>query len=164
MEDEIFKTITNFNDYEISNLGNIRKKGCDELKEKFVLKQYGYHFIELINSDNQSKKLPVKRLVAKHFFTDFDDKKHIIHIDNKLDDNINNLRYSSHKENTLKAKISKNNTSGIKGVSFHKSTNKWAAQITINKKQFYLGSFENIEDAQSARIKKENEFREELGI
>ena len=154
MEDEIFKTITNFNNYEISNLGNIKQKGRDIFIKKFVFKKYGYHFIDLINSDNQTITLPVKRLVAKHFFTDFNDRKHIIHIDSKLDDNINNIKYRSPKKY-----LQKINRSGIKGVSFCEYRKKWIVTITINNKRFYLGCFDNIEDAKIARINKENELK-----
>jgi hypothetical protein len=50
--------------------------------------------------------------------------------------------------------MSKNNTSGIKGVHFDKATKKWKARIKINGKLKYLGSFDNIEDAKTARQNK----------
>lgn len=53
--------------------------------------------------------------------------------------------------NRLTAKISKRNTSGIKGVSWDKSRNRWVAQIEFKKKHYHLGRFENLEDAAQAR-------------
>lgn len=52
----------------------------------------------------------------------------------------------------------RNNTSGHIGVSFHKGIQKWTAQITVSKKQKYLGSFEDIEDAIITRKKAEEKY------
>jgi hypothetical protein len=54
--------------------------------------------------------------------------------------------------------ISTINTSGIKGVSFDKTRNKWRAHIKINGKQMHLGRFDNIEDAKLARQNKAKEL------
>ena len=48
--------------------------------------------------------------------------------------------------------MSKNNTSGIKGVSFEQRSKKWQAYITINGRQEHLGYFVDIEDAKKARV------------
>lgn len=58
----------------------------------------------------------------------------------------------------LTAKISKANTSGIKGVSWDKSRNKWVAQIEFKGKKYYLGRYDNKEDAREAREKAEKEM------
>ncbi len=60
--------------------------------------------------------------------------------------------------NTIKSKIRKDNTSGVKGVSWYRSTNKWIAHITFQKKKYNLGYYENIEDAIKARENAENKF------
>ena len=44
-----------------------------------------------------------------------------------------------------------NNTSGVRGVRFHKQTGKWMAEITFKKKTYYLGSYSDIKDAARAR-------------
>lgn len=43
------------------------------------------------------------------------------------------------------------NTSGYTGVYFHSKSGKWAAQITFRGKTYYLGSFDDLEDAVKAR-------------
>lgn len=43
-------------------------------------------------------------------------------------------------------------TSGVRGVSFHKKTGKWEAAIRINFKDYYLGLFTTIEEANNALI------------
>lgn len=57
---------------------------------------------------------------------------------------------------TQKTRI--DNTSGIKGVAFHKSTNKWIAYIFLKNKQIYLGLFTTIEEAANARKKAEEKY------
>jgi hypothetical protein len=42
------------------------------------------------------------------------------------------------------------NTSGVKGVTWHKDAQKWMAQINVNRKHYYLGVFETIKDAGKA--------------
>jgi len=51
----------------------------------------------------------------------------------------------------INAKLSKNNTSGTKGVSWDNSRMKWIAHISINKKHVGLGRYEKLEDAIKAR-------------
>ena len=51
----------------------------------------------------------------------------------------------------------KNSTSGVKGVSFHTGNNKWCAYIRIYGILIHLGSYDNLEDAKQARIKRANE-------
>ena len=43
-------------------------------------------------------------------------------------------------------------------MSWNKRANKWTAQIKINGVKQHLGSFDNIEDAKMARMKKANEL------
>ena len=43
------------------------------------------------------------------------------------------------------------NTSGFTGVTWNNATEKWRAQITINKKNIYLGTFIEMDNAISAR-------------
>ena len=59
---------------------------------------------------------------------------------------------------SLTMKKPKTNTSGIKGVSWDKSRNKWLAQIEFKGKHYYLGRYANKEDAREAREKAEKEM------
>lgn len=66
----------------------------------------------------------------------------------------------------LTANIAKNNTSGIKGVSYDKILNKWMAQIEFKKKHYHLGRYDTIEKAAKVRKTAEEklfgEFLEEF--
>ena len=68
------------------------------------------------------------------------------HIDgDKLNNQDSNLRVCHHYQNSKNRVISKNNTSGYKGVSFHKLTGRYQASIRINYKRVYLGLFDTPE-------------------
>jgi transcription elongation factor Elf1 len=59
-----------------------------------------------------------------------------------------NCRWVGYVTNTQNTRILKsNNTSGYRGVSFHKSTNNWQSAIQNNKKTVYLGVFKTKEEA-----------------
>ncbi len=58
----------------------------------------------------------------------------------------------------LSGKLSKANTSGVRGVSFKKDKNKYKATIGFKKKTHFLGYFDNIEDAKKAREKAEDKY------
>lgn len=64
----------------------------------------------------------------------------IDHINNDpLDNRICNLRLASRSENMRNRGAQSNNTTGVKGVSFHKASGKYMASICIDGKQIYLG-------------------------
>jgi len=70
------------------------------------------------------------------------------HIDgNPLDNRKLNLRQCTQQQNTYNSKLSKNNTSGCKGVSWDKSKSKWSAKIKHNYKSIHLGRFKDKEKA-----------------
>jgi hypothetical protein len=68
-----------------------------------------------------------------------------------------NLRAATHSQNQGNRRAYKNNTSGHKGVSWHKATQKWVAQIGINGKRTRIGLFENINDARDAYVAAAND-------
>ena len=76
----------------------------------------------------------------------------------KSDNRFVNLREATKAENAQNTDLPSNNTSGYKGVVWHKPNKNWCAQIFINKKHIHLGSFENLQDAINARIEAEKEF------
>ncbi len=65
---------------------------------------------------------------------------------------IKNLREASHMCNIRNTGNYKSNKSGVKGVYWHQSENKWAVQITVNQKTKHLGIYKNFDDAVCARL------------
>lgn len=64
--------------------------------------------------------------------------------------NPGHLRVATHHENNRYQHRRKNNTSGMKGVCWDKSRNKWLVKIRLNYKQIGLGRFDTIEEAYAA--------------
>lgn len=83
----------------------------------------------------------------------------IDHIDgNPLNNKIENLREATPSQNLANTRISKNNTSGFKGVFYHKSTGKWQASVRFNGRLLHLGLFSDISDAVKVRQEKFNQL------
>lgn len=60
----------------------------------------------------------------------------------------------------LHCKITKNNKSGVVGVNWDKSRNKWQASIRFKGKKINIGRFSDFEEAVAARKEKEKEIFE----
>ena len=71
------------------------------------------------------------------------------------DNRIENLREVTAKEQAMNTRLSKSNTSGVKGVSFLKDRNKWRASANIDGKKTNLGTFATMNEAVAARLKVE---------
>jgi hypothetical protein len=73
---------------------------------------------------------------------------------NGLDNRKENLRICTKAENVRNNYGRSHNTSGYKGVYWHKKAKKWAAQLTTKGKNYHLGLYDNKEDAARAYNKK----------
>jgi hypothetical protein len=75
--------------------------------------------------------------------------KIVDHIDNnRLNNKIENLRAVTCSQNLQNAKLSKSNTTGIKGVVWEKDRKYWKAQIMVNGKQIRIGKLKSLELAE----------------
>lgn len=77
---------------------------------------------------------------------------------NKLDNRKENLRTVTKSQNGFNRGKQSNNTSGVKGVSWHKKAKKWMVEIKHGDLKEYFGLFINLEDAKKVREKAEMEF------
>jgi hypothetical protein len=81
------------------------------------------------------------------------------HINRKPYDNRrSNLRIVTHAENMRNISIRKDSKSGVLGVHYSKTEEKWKSFITYNKERTNLGTFNNKEDAIMSRLNKEYEL------
>lgn len=150
MEEE-WRQITDYPDYYISNLGNIKsfKRG----KEK-ILKQHpnhkGYLLVGIVNENGQ-KKFGIHRLMAKMFLEDFCEELYVDHIDRiKTNNVVSNLRMVTNQENIRNQSKRPGCSSKYKGVNFDTNRNKWCAKLKIYYKTVNLGRFLTEEDAAKA--------------
>lgn len=95
---EEYKDITNYENYEVSNLGNVRNK-----KTGRILKSYnkgGYYVVGL--SKIKVQIFQVHRLVCQAFILNPENKPQVNHIDkNGLNNNVNNLEWNTVLENNI---------------------------------------------------------------
>lgn len=74
--------------------------------------------------------------------------------DHRDTDGLNNRRYNlrlaTRAQQQRNQKKPRNNTSGLKGVTWHKQRGKWMSQIEASGKRYYLGVFETKEAAHAA--------------
>lgn len=82
------------------------------------------------------------------------DHKNNIKHDNRRD----NLRTCNHSQNQMNKPKPKHNTSGVKGVSWHKATGKWRVRITKDKVEHFLGLFDDFNEAVKIRKAVEEEY------
>lgn len=76
----------------------------------------------------------------------------IDHINHIRDDNrIENLRVVTKQGNRRNQSLSRKNTSGVIGIYFMNHRQKWGAQIKVDGKVIWLGSYIEKQDAISAR-------------
>jgi len=82
--------------------------------------------------------------------------KYLDHANGIVTDNrIENLRPCTRSQNRMNSRVRINNTSGVKGLSWHKAAGKWGAYIAINGRQTHLGLFWDKEvAAQVVRIER----------
>ncbi len=88
---------------------------------------------------------------------DYPDDKCIDHINrDPLDNRMCNLRVCNRQENSFNTDKHKDNTSGWKGITFHK--NKYRARIVIDGKSKHLGYFNTAQEAHDAYCEKAKEL------
>lgn len=71
-----------------------------------------------------------------------------------------NIRASSSSDNQHNKSMHRSNTSGVNGVSWDKKSKKWRAYGTLDSRRYYLGLFDDINEAACAA----NSFREASGF
>lgn len=143
-----YKIIKEFPNYEINENCQIRSIKSGRFIKPYL--QKGYYRVSLTIEKGKQKSAAVHRLLASAFIPNLDNKPIIDHINqDKTDNRIENLRWSTYKENAnnvdpIKRKH-KSYSERIKfkyGLIFCEENKKW---IVKNKEEKIL--YDNIEDA-----------------
>lgn len=132
---EVWKTIPNYPKYLVSSKGRIRSlQNNHDLLLKPVITN-GYYKVRLSNNGKIDDKL-IAYLVYFTFITDTLKENYVVdHIDgNKLNNDLENLRYISRSENTRAAYYSQQNQSNIQSVICYKNGQ-------------YIGTFPSCKEA-----------------
>ena len=144
---EEWKIIHDYENYEVSNFGNVRNKKTKKILVPWTTKN-GYLQIALCKN---CKKLNhyIHRLVAQHFIINEEEKKEIDHKDrNKQNNHFNNLIWCSRSENNINKKAT--SIVGEKNIS-QTIYNTFDVYIQRNKQSVFRKTFKTLEDAIKAR-------------
>ncbi len=105
----------------------------------------GYIIICIGNVDYKAHRLA---WLYVHGYFPYEDTDHINMV--RDDNRLVNLRPATRTENQFNKPKQRNNTSGFRGVYWHKGCNKWESYIIANRVRRYLGGFHNKDDAIAA--------------
>lgn len=157
---EIWRDVKDYEGiYQVSNLGRVksldRKVRSKNLsfrlkKQKILTPSLSNNYLGVILSveDNQ-KRFNVHRLVVTSFIGDIPNGLVVNHINfNKIDNRLKNLEIVSQRDNANRKHCK--STSKYVGVSWDKSKNRWASQITIKSKIIKIGVFVDEKEASDA--------------
>lgn len=134
---EEWKTITDYDNYQISNLGNVKNKKTNKLLTPYI-NSSGYYGVQLCKN-GKHKNFIIHRLIAIAFIPNPNNYPVIDHKDkNLLNNSLNNLRWVSISQNSYNKKVNCK-TSKYRGVKWSKQNNKFIITIYINKKPKYIG-------------------------
>ena len=86
------------------------------------------------------------------------DHRNLDGLDNRLD----NLRYATSSQNAFNKVKSTRNTSGYKGVFWHKGARKWMVQVKFHNVVHYVGLFASKDEAAIAYNTKASELSAEF--
>lgn len=116
-------------------------------------KENAYAYTTIVVEGKQKSILMHKFIL--NYFGDLDvDHKN----GDKFDNRKSNLRICTHQNNGTNRKLSKNNKSKYKGVSWYKRDSTWEVKIMVNYKDIFLGRYKNLEEAIKVRIEAEEKY------
>lgn len=142
---ERLKQLVNYDPLSGEFTWKIARKKASQSAECGRINSHGYRVIGIDYSQYRACRLAFLYMNGK-FPND-----QVDHINrNKQDDRWINLRNVTSIENNQNTTKKSNNSSGYKGVSLNKRTNKWLAQICFKGKRHYLGVFNSPEIASIA--------------
>lgn len=174
---EIWTTVENLSNYEISSKGSIKSKLKNRIMKTWK-NNSGYSQISLVDDRGITVKWLVHRLVATAFLPNPINLPYVNHKDgNKQNNEVDNLEWCTCSENILHArktglnpynfptkgrKLSgkKKSLSSYHGVSFDKNRGKWIGSLRVNGKNYKQKRF----DTELEAAKHYNSLVLELGL
>lgn len=142
---EVWRAIDGYLNYEVSSHGRVRNNNTGTIFKQRI-DNLGYDRVDLCKN-GKATTIRIHRLVCAAFNENDNNYNVVDHIDrNKLNNFYENLRWVSYETNRKNASIRTDNSSGITGVFFCNTTNRWIARWSVNKNK-HRKAFINKEDA-----------------
>ena len=159
---EVWRKIKDYDNHSVSSFGRVRNDKFNRILNPS--KNAGGYYFVCLSKNGITKTYLINRLVGLTFLPNHDNKRIVDHVDSKqiTNNNILNLRWASNSQSEFNKNKRNDNTTGFKGVSWHKRYQKYIAQICINRKTTHLGYFEKAEDASHAYDTKAKELHGEF--
>ena len=156
-----WKDIDGYPSYAVSDQGFVLSKNKMRML-RGCIDSVGYPCLN-ISHNKVRRHVRVHTLVAEAFLDNPTACKYVDHIDgDKTNNVVENLRWCSNSENQQNRQKASNNTSGYKGVFFHRQAGKWCVQITVDGVCHSCGLYDNIVDAAKAYNSKALELHGEF--
>ena len=132
--------------------------GKDGLPRKTHLNPYGYYQVTLY-FNGEKHTIKIHNLMGKLFLPNFKRLPTIEHKDQeKTNNSLFNLKWDTQRNQNINQGLRATNTSGVKGVSFHKKKDRWMARINPSSYKPIGKSFKTKEEAIAQRLAWEEEY------
>jgi len=149
MNDEVWKPVNGYEKYFVSNNGRVKNTASGRLL-KYHVERDGYVRVGLCKRGKE-KKFRVHRLVLKMFVSLCPDGEEADHIDRiRANHSVSNLRWVVPSKNMRNRGLTRNNKSGLRGVS--KSCKRWRAQLSHRGLYVLRRTFDSKREAALAYI------------
>lgn len=113
-----------------------------------------------LNVHVQGRLYPAHRIVMLMCYGFYGEGLEVDHINHVRNDNrLCNLRFVTRSENSKNQSVSSKSTTGVTGVYFSKSRNKFIAQIKVNRQVHYLGCYNTLEEVTEARRQADRKYK-----
>lgn len=156
-----------YNKYDLSGAYGIgyASKGEEfyfDLEDYDKIKDYYWYknkkgYIVTVNTENQEIALHIL-VLGRLGLCDGKEVDHIGGRSTRNDARKNNLRVCSHSENMMNRGLQINNKTNYTGIYYDKNFGKYKAYITVDKKQIYLGIYNDIKEAIKVRKEAEEKY------
>ena len=134
-----------------------KERTSNTIRRKYVAgvkNKNGYRHVRI-----KGKIYQEHRIIMLLCYGHIPDNAEIDHVDHVRDDNrLVNLRFVTASGNRRNQSVRSDNTTGVTGVSFIKSLNKFVAQIGVNNQVHNLGRYNTLEEAAAARAEANLKF------
>lgn len=129
-----------------------------DIEDYDIIKDYYWNISKgyvVSETNNNGKPVRMHRLIMGCI----DKKLDVDHINhNTVDNRKENLRIVTRSQNQMNMSGRSNNTSGVTGVTFNKSANKWAVSIQKDRQRIHIGVFDCFDEAVKARKEAEIKY------
>lgn len=127
----------------------------NEFKNKWTLRENKKRKQMYVQGHHKGKSYSIHRFIMdcpKGYVVDHIDHDTL----NNCKSNLRIVTNAENQQNRLGAK--KGSKSGVRGVYWHKGDERWRAQVSINKKTYYLGEFKDIKEAEQVVIEARKKY------